>query len=41
MWFDMGKFAHYYVSFAPTHKVYALLLKDVGKINGIPAIAGW
>lgn len=41
MIFDMGRFAHYYVCYAPYHKVIKLVLQDVGKINGIPAIAGW
>ncbi|BAG70362.1 hypothetical protein RSB1_gp04 [Ralstonia phage RSB1] len=41
MIFDMGRFAHYYVCYAPYHKVVRLVLQDVGKINCIPAIAGW
>lgn len=38
--FNMGTFAHYYIAYAPAAKVRALMLQNVGKINGIPPIPG-
>lgn len=40
MMFNLATFCHYYVAYMPKYKAHRLMLADVGKINGIPAIGG-